>query len=629
MRLWLGLLILALSVALGVHLRVHGAFRTGLFDAGAEGLLRADPGTLWYLLQRVIEGGGWPDAAFAADPRVEHPALVDCWATFTIGHEFLLAALHRALPGVPLHRLCVITLAACMSLCAVGVFGLARELTGRVAPAAVAAVLFCLTPAAYRTIGFVLMNEDASLPLFAVHLWLVARTLRVATPAAALAAALFAVLAAATWHATTFLLAIELGCALLWCAWSGRALLPRGAAVAWLLTLSLGSLAVPVLRAKGFAFGLPMQLALAAAIITVVAARWPTMPRAVRVAAAVLIASAGAGLGAGINSLCDLHGSDFAHVFELLWAKVRHLGELPADPSTLSFDARIMWQGPFATLPPARLASLLGVAVLPALATLVRAGRLWGRTRADHPAAPLLAPLLLVALGLAWLIERLQVLPALIVPVAAAWLLAGLPTEIGPTKMGPAKIARVGVVLLLGLQGLIMGQFFATLHLSWHDRVHRQETQAAINAVRAMTPPDAAIAADPVLGGAILAHTGRRIAVQAKWETAASRARVRALVTPFHLGTVADMHHALRHDLRCDYFLVERAKLWGDMREMSGIPRSQELPAPGTAAAAFCSDDLNELSRIPGFRLLYRSPTSIRYDSGRPSENVRLFEVLR
>ena len=35
-------------------------------------------------------------------------------------------------------------------------------------------------------------------------------------------------------------------------------------------------------------------------------------------------------------------GGDFAHVFDLLWAKLRFFGVRPADPALLSFGARIM-----------------------------------------------------------------------------------------------------------------------------------------------------------------------------------------------------------------------------------------------------------------------------------------------
>lgn len=616
-RPWLGLVILALAVALGAYLRVHTAFATGLFDGSAEGLLRADPGTLWYLLQCFVAGGGWPDTSFAADTHVEHPSVVDCWSTFTVGHEFVLAGLHGALPSVPLHRLCVITLAVSMSLCAVGIYVLTRVLTGRILPAAVAVLLLALTPAAYRTIGFVLMNEDTSLPLFAAHLGVVAHAVGKGSRGAAIAAACLAVLAAATWHASTLLLTIEFGCALLWTAWSGRALLPRASAVAFLVTVSVLSLLVPALRAKGFAFGMPVQLGLAAALVGVVgsrAARWARLA----LAAAGAVALAGAGYLTGL--LWTTGSGDFRHVLELLLAKIVHFGRFPDDPAILSFDARIMWQGPFASMPLADLLGVLGIASLPAglwLASLVPT-RWWRRADEHNAAANVLAPLLLASVMAALLVNRMQVLPALLVPVAAALWLARFEHR--------RALALVGVLLLV--QAWCANRFFATLDLSWHQRVPRLETRAAVEAVIDLTEPNAAIAADPVLGGAILAHTGRKIAVQAKWETEASRTRMRLLLEPFLQGTVADLHQVLTDELRCQYFLVDRQTLWGECRQMGGIPRTQELPAPGTAAAAFCSDDLRELMQIPGFQLLYRTPSSIRYDDGTPSENVRLFRVV-
>lgn len=619
MRPWLGLAALVLAVGLGIYLRVHTAFASGLFDGPPEGLLRADPGTLWYLLQRFVAGGGWPDASFASDVHVEHPAVVDCWAKFTVGHELILSWLHRALPGVPLHRLCVIVLAASMSLCAVGVYALSRALTGSVAAGAVSALLFALTPAAYRTIAFVLMNEDTSLPLFAAHLGCGAWALRRRTTASAVGAAVLAVLAAATWHASTLLLGLELGCVLAASAWTGLAPLTRRGALAFVSTLSLLSLLVPALRAKGFAFGLPVQLATATALMFalplqpdgaaahVAGRRWRRL--GVGLALAVALALGGSLLGRVLGSG---HG-DFGHVLQLLLAKLRFLGRFPDDPSALSFDARIMWQGPFASMTPAELLGVVGPAVLPAV--------LWASGCVRRPrtcAATAVALLLPVSLGAALLVNRMQVLAALVVPVAAA---LGLPPM-------PPRRRLAWVSALVAMQAAGAAWFFAHLPLSWQDRVPRLEAAAAVEAVRDLTEADAAIATDPVLGGAILAHTGRRIAVPAKWEDAASRARMRTLLEPFLRGTVADVHRAVRDELRCAYFLVDRQTLWGDCRQMGGIPRAQELPAPGTAAAAFCSDDLQALTHIAGFKLLYRSPTSIRYDDGTPSENVRLFKVL-
>jgi hypothetical protein len=608
-----------LCVALGTFLRVHAAFASGLFDGPPEGLLRADPGTLWYLLQRVIAGGGWPDASFAADPRIEHPDLVDCWATFTVGHEFLLAGLHRAFPDVPLHRLCTVALALCMSLCAVGIYALAAELSGKVAPAVIATALFTLTPGAYRTIGFVLMNEDTSLPLYTAHLALAARALRVRTVAAAAWAAGAGVLAAATWHATTFLLVVQLACVLAWAAWSGRSLLPPRAALAFVATLSLASLLVPALRAKGFAFGLPVQLSLAIAAGAWLRARRPSLTPTTR----LLIGAGAAIVLAGAGLLCSraLHvaDGDFSHVFALLLAKLRHVGVYPQDPAVLSFDARIMWQGPFATLAPSRMVEELGFAHVPALLTLVLALHRTSPAVPRHPAAGVLPLFVVISLLLATLIMRLLVLPAVLLPITIAWL----------SPLLPRKTFLAGALCVLAGQALVAHHFFSTLVLDWHGRMQREEARAAVEAIRDFTPQDAAIAADPVLSGAILAHTGRHVALQAKWESTTTRTRLRTLIEPFHLGTVADVHRTLTQDLRCDYFLVDRAMLWGNMRQLSGIPQAQELPAPGTAAAAFCSNDLRELSRLPGFKLLYRTPSWIRYDNGEPSENVRLFQVLR
>lgn len=603
-----------LAAAASAAMRIGVAFATGWFDGSPDGLLRADPGTLWYLLQRVIADGGWPGPEFSADPRVEHPHLVDCWARFTIGHELLLAQAHFALPHVPLHRLCIIVMSIVASLATLGVYGLAREVSGSRTAAVLAAWLYAATPAAYRTLGLVLMNEDLSLTLFAAHLWLAARALRRRTPGAAALAGLAAAAAAATWHATTFLLAATWACAGLAQAWTGRALLPVRAAAAFVGTAALASLAVPALRAKAFVVGLPVQLAAAAMLAGALTAG---RGRLARLAAFAAAAACFAMLGRGAAPLLGADPRDFAHVFELMLAKVRHLGRFPDDPSRLSFDARIMWQGPFASLPASTLLDLLGAALFAAVAGVVAAPR---RAPDDHPGRPILALLLAAGIVGALAVARLQVFPALVVPVAAASFFVRLAAR-------ARRAAVVVAVLVLGLQAAAQWRFCALNDLSyWYDPGQIAEVRSALEAIRDLTPPDAAIAADPVNGGAILAHTGRRIAVQAKWETASSRAPMRALLNAFHLGTTDDVYRVVREELRCDWFLVDRRVLWGVCRQMSGIPLDQVLPRPGTAAAAFCSDDFGVLTSIPGFELVYRSPSWLQSELG-PTDFVRLYRL--
>src|SRR6185503_21382623 len=72
--------------------------------------------------------------------------------------------------------------------------------------------------------------------------------------------------------------------------------------------------------------------------------------RARRALVAALLAL-GLGLAALLAARLGWTGAaELGHVYEVMLAKVRFLGVPPEDPNRISFDARLLWQGPFATL---------------------------------------------------------------------------------------------------------------------------------------------------------------------------------------------------------------------------------------------------------------------------------------
>ncbi len=51
--------LLIAAIALGAFLRIHTAFADPSFDMhSAKGLLRSDPGLLYYVADRIVESGG-------------------------------------------------------------------------------------------------------------------------------------------------------------------------------------------------------------------------------------------------------------------------------------------------------------------------------------------------------------------------------------------------------------------------------------------------------------------------------------------------------------------------------------------------------------------------------------------
>ena len=600
------LLALLALVLLSAVLRVTLAVGDPGFDSERpEGMLKSDPALLYYFTERILDAGGLPPEDFRADPRVEFPDTTDLPATFTVGQEFLVAWTYRLFGGgEPLHLHCVRVMALCAALVAVGIYALGRGLGLSPGWSLFAAAGWTLLPASYRTIGFILIREDLSLPLLALHLGLLARAWQRGTIVAFLLAGVALVGALATWHAMVFVVTLEAAAILAAYLACGRNPLRRRGAAALPLTVVAGSLVVPVLQAKAAWASAPVAVAVGLGLAALLErrrglARGSGLERS----GAVLVTAAGVLLGA------TLGGDAYAHVRDLLWAKIRFLGVLPTDPEQLSFDARLLWQGPFATAEPARLLAQLGLA----LAALLALRGVWR----ERKAIPLALGTLL-ALGAAWMTERLVVLPALILPLLGAIALAGIASA-------PRRRA-LATLLLLG-QGALFTWMMSGYENSWYRPHGRQEEIARmVEAVERLVPEGEAVAGDFMNSTAILAHTSRPILLQPKYETQRSRTRAREFLTRFFHRTPAALREwMLEHD--CRYAVFDRFTLGFLSPYLAGLPaRTREYPA-GSCAELFLSREAAVLESVPGFELLYRSPATIRQRNGDPYDLFRLYRL--
>lgn len=618
----LGWIVAIVCVAFGTALRAHVALGDPNFDRESPvGMLKSDPGLLYYFTESIVDAGGRPPADFRVDPRVEHPELVDVPAKFTVGQEFFVAWGYLLLgTGMPLHVFSVWIMAIWASLSALFVFGLAFELTTSARWAALAAALHVAVPASYRTIGWILMSEDFSVPWFALHLWLLARAARVRSPASVLLASLALGAAVSTWHAMSFVFALEAACVFAWFLRTGRNPFETRAAWIFPITLLAFSSLVPVLRSTAFALSVPMQLTWALAV----AALWPRNGKRVAAIAGWFALAAAAWQWSRISGLGI---GEYGHVFSLLVHKVRHLGILPDDPSVLPIETRMMWQGPFATLGfEAGLRSLgLGaLAIVPALAIVWR-GASRGLAGTGVATGVLVCAMACLSILSAWLIERTVWLPGLLLPVVGALAMA----RFGSPRPRSALVGLAIVAVLL--QGAESVRYLKARPLSWYLPAQRQaEIRALVEAIPPLVPEGDAIAADFMNSTAILAHTRRGIVFQPKWESKRSRERAAEFLTAFFHGTPDEMRVLLRDRYRCRYVVFDRFTLGilQASRYAAGIPADWNGPEPGTCAAAFLAQDEETLRDVPGYRLLYRSPDSIRQSDGSPADFFRLYELM-
>jgi hypothetical protein len=586
----LGWCFAALCVLLGATLRIHAALTDPGFDrVSSKGLLRSDPGLLDYFTERIVESHGAVPDDFRAELRVEHPDATDVPATFTIGQEFVVAWGYLLFgANVPLHVFCVWIMGIWASLAALGVYGLARELSARVPWAVLAAALYSAMPANYRTVGWILMSEDFSIPWFALHLWLLARAVRVRTPASILLAGLPLAVAVSTWHATQFFVALEAACVFAWFQRTGRN--PLRAPGAWILpaVLIAASLAVPVLRSSVFVLSLPMQIVIALWAASV----WRS--RGERAVAWMALGAAVLG-----SKLCG--AGEYGHVFALMLEKVRHLGRLPQDPQALPVEARLMWQGPFATLDLASMFGLLGLGTF----ALVPAIRVLATTRREARETNVVACLLAVlSIPVAWLVERTVFLPGLLLPAVGAAAAA----QLGLASRRRGIVAGLGFAAVCVQAWICVARIESTPNLWYRPKDRQTEIADLVTRIPTVVPEGEAIAADFMTSTAILAHTRHPILFQPKWETQRSRDRVVEMFDAFYGRSPAELRRLLLEKYRCRYLVVDRS-FFGIQRSSwyaAGLPYEQARP--GTCAEIFLSRDPAVLSGVPGFRLLYRSP---------------------
>lgn len=622
---WLDVLTVLILVAISAWVRLDTAADDGaLTRAPEQGLLKSDPGLLYYMTERVATAEGLVPDDWRADPYIAHPELVDIPGDYTVGQEFLYGWSWKLFgQGSSLLQWCHRWSSWLAALAVLGVWGLTRELTRSRAAALFAALLSLLLPASFRTIGFVLIREDLSLPLFAIHLWLAVRAARVGTSSAVVLASVFAALALATWHAMAFLLLLEAFAIFgLFLVRGKNALAKHGHLALAILLVTLGL--VPVIG----------NLATLGIILLVASQVWSGWLGAgyPRTWAVSLLFSL---FLAYVFLMPSDWDHSYGHVYEVLLAKTTKLGVLPANPADLSFDTRLMWQGPFATLGGHEAWVMLGVALLvgvPAIPIGLCSKR--GEVFA-------LALFSLASLVASWLILRLTAVPALLLPPLIvyvgmqAWtrMRAAVPAK--RSDEDPRSLAELGAktlpwlgALLLLWQGVSFFDWKGNHQLSWYrPERHTLEIAQMVQAIEDHVPEGEAVACDFINSTAVLAWTGRPIVLQPKWERSAARRRVNQYWDAFFGESPEEFRRVIGEEFECRYLLVDRDIMWvmQASKYSAGLPRDAASPPPNTAAAALLGEEVFEPDGCPdGFELIWSSQQGNRVGK---TSTMRLFRL--
>lgn len=593
-------LFLVLAVAFGTYIRVQMAVGDPAFDTtSARPLLKSDPGLLYYITERIVDAGGLPPSDFRADPNIEHPATSDIPAMFSVGQEFIVAWTYLLFgDGKPLHMVALWIMSIFASLTVIGVFGMAYEIGRRSVPWGIVGACFYLVLLGnYRTIGFMLIREDFSIPWLSLHLYFLMRAVRVRSVAAIAASAFFFTLAAATWHAMSFMLTIESAVAMAWFLRSGQN--PMAHPKAWIFPaiVALGSLLVPVLWAKGFLLSLPMLV-----IVSLWLAAWlarkkdlsTLMSRAAAPGALLILIA----VSAGVALVLGGGRSDYSHVFELMSAKLEYMGTPPSDPLLLSFDTRLLWQGPFATPDWVYFEGALGACLIVFAVALVWGAYGWIRGQNDSRLFTLIA-FSIGGIVAALLVQRTVVLPALLGPVVAVAILERL-------RNLPAR--WVCGLLFMAFQSTSLVNWVQTYQSPWYQPAQMgQELAEVVTWVEQNIPANEPICSDFLTGTAVLAHCGNPMLIQPKYETTSSRRRIETFTDTFMNGTMKDFRTLLAEN-DCRYVLTNQ-DFWRNNAYIAGIEaKPGQMPDPKTPYFNLCHPDIRVSQGLQGFQLIFSSP---------------------
>ncbi len=597
-RLLVALFLLA-AVATSASFRIQTALDDPNFDRhDARSMLRSDPGLLYYFTDQIVQaGGGIPDD-FTASRHIEYPAERNLLEMFSIGQEFVVAWAKLFFgEGTPLHIVALWTMSIFASTILLSVFGLAFELTRNRWWAMLATLLALLMLGNYRTLGFILIREDFAMPWLGLHLYALARAARLRTRGSIALGAVAFVLAAATWHAMGFMLTIEASILLAWFLRTGDN--PLRTPGAWLFPaiVAVGTLSVPVLRSKGFLFSLPMLILAGLGVAAWLEGREGLNARLKRVAPLVVIALLVL-ITPTLSRLLFGAAGDYSHVFEFMMAKVRFLGQRPEDPTLLSYDTRLLWQGPFVTPSVEYFTAALGVGLFALLFAAIWGGIGWWRGAGDR------SLLLLCGLGIAGvvaalLVQRTVILPTLASPVIAVAALQRI-------RMPALR----GVLIAGGLaaQALAFQGWITTYRSPWYLPPERNKELAdVVRWIEANVPVKQPIATDFTTGTAVLAHAGNPMLLQPKYETTSSRRRIETFNMAFGHKTLAE-YDALLAENECRFVLTNFHYWSGRFYELGFVPSPTWTPPKDSPFYWFCHFDPNVYRNIPGYELVYQSP---------------------
>ena len=506
--------ILPLFLLLGIYLaasfgKVILTKASPYFDEKDEtGLFWTENALQYTYAKRVAQGKGVPEW----DQNVQYPEGLRVAEEFTTTLEIASGTLYRWLSrlglSVPFHVFAVYFVSFVSSLSVLPLYFFSRRLWDSPLAALLIALFYVVMPPSFlRTIaGFT--REDFALPFLFTGLVCFALSLEEDRPWLPWAAGVSMGLGLASWHLSPFILTLLVFyCAAAYFLHSEKsALLIRNFAIL-ILCVAVAGVAFPVLRNKHMLISSSMLLAYGLLLSHGAGAvcKWD---RKIRF---VVFLSASAVLLFLVSHFTLRSYKAYAHAFELVFYKILYLGQKPANPNAISYEARSLWMSSFSN------ATLYGtwiyfssLLVLAPVAQFLTVRRLLKEKRASAWEVTVFFCIVFFVLYL--LISRLWV-----------FLIFFMALSVGEYFIAfPKRRLWVALALALCIGWEIHND--TRLQIAVARPPNDKET---ISWIRNHTKPDDVILAPCPFSPSIYAYAGRPIVIHPKWDSHVVRDKIR------------------------------------------------------------------------------------------------------
>lgn len=229
--------------------------------------------------------------------------------------------------------------------------------------------------------------------------------------------------------------------------------------------------------------------------------------------------------------------AEYGHVFETIIAKIVNLGHKPANPATLSFDARSIWMGPFAS--PGPLTIVFSILVPFLLAIIGWLGSLNRNFFKQFDYNRLLISYFIIVFTILYfLVIRLEVFLFFFLAVAI-----GANLNLIREKKKLRQLLLISLIagfLIESYKTYNFKQLFQTYYLKlakeWLTKptAYGSDWERLSNWIKENTKPDQAILADVDISAMLLTYLDRPIIIQPIYENTIARQRAQECLNAFY-----------------------------------------------------------------------------------------------